>query len=86
MRLERRIVDLPNGNKRYCVLGPKLAVDFHQDGELAGLETHYRERPGYMDERDPDFGEVLAHQGGVLVRRNIPLRHRVAVAAVRPGT
>ena len=50
MKLEHRIVDL-RGEKRYCVLGPDMAIDFHfsiiaEDwGPSAGLEMHYKIRP-----------------------------------------
>lgn len=57
--LERRVVDLPNSHgRRYCVVGPKMAVDFHFSEGLpgdviAGLESHYTECPSYMEGKEP---------------------------------
>lgn len=59
---ERRIVDLPRDGKRYCVIGPRMAVDFHVsdlDGhyEIADVECHYRQCPTYLEGREP-FSEA----------------------------
>ena len=59
---ERRIVTLRNWDVRYCIIGPRMAIDFHVsqlDGYdvIAGLEMHYKERPSYMRERPADFAE-----------------------------
>ncbi len=57
--LERRIVELPRNGTRYCVVGPKMSLDFHFDesipsiGPIAGLETHYSERPSYLEGQEP---------------------------------
>ena len=58
MKPERRIIDLPHGaGRRYCVVGPKMGVDFHFSGVgydvSAGLEMHYLERPSYMEGQEP---------------------------------
>ncbi len=56
--LERRIVDM-RGDKRYCVVGPRMAVDFHFSdiggafGVTAGLECHYSECPTYLEGKEP---------------------------------
>lgn len=58
-QLERKIVDLPHGNgKRYCVIGPRMAVDFHfseciPGDVVAGLEMHYKECPSYLEGQEP---------------------------------
>lgn len=59
MSLERRIVELGKGNgTRYCVIGPRMAVDFHFSDILkydvtAGLEVHYIVRPSYLEHQEP---------------------------------
>lgn len=59
--LERRIVDLPRGGgRRYCVVGSRMAVDFHVThitghDPIAGLEMHYRQRPSYLDDQAAHF-------------------------------
>ena len=69
MKLERRIVDL-RGEKRYCVLGPDMAIDFHfsiieEDwGPNAGLEMHYKIRPAYLAGQEP-FANQCYLTGGM---------------------
>lgn len=53
-----RVVKEVQGEKRYCVVGPRLAVDFHfseLDGfnPIAGLECHYKQQPSYLDGKEP---------------------------------
>ena len=55
--LERRVVELPTGT-RYCVIGPRTAVDFHFSkingwDVSAGLECHYIQKPSYQGDREP---------------------------------
>lgn len=55
--LQRKIHDI-RGEKRYCVIGPRMAVDFHVSGldtayPCAGLESHYKTCPSYMADRAP---------------------------------
>ncbi len=56
---ERKIVELrDNGEKRYCVIGPRMAVDFHFSNisgfdPVAGLECHYKQQPSYLAGREP---------------------------------
>lgn len=65
--LDRRIVALPRGGTRYCVLGSRMAVDFHFSeyaGDVsAGLEMHYSERPSYLGAQEP-FSEACWLTGG----------------------
>lgn len=68
--MERKIVTLKNGDVRYCVLGPKMGVDFHVSEiegstypRIAGLECHYRECPSYLDGKEP-FSEACWLHGG----------------------
>ena len=65
MTLKRRVLEPPGDRaKRYCVIGPKMAIDFHVEGRyLAGLEMHYFERPAYMRERAPDFTDCTISGG-----------------------
>lgn len=56
-QLERRIVDNKHG-QRYCIVGPKMAIDFHfsegiDHDIVAGLEMHYKECPSYLKGREP---------------------------------
>lgn len=65
---ERKIVTLKNGDVRYCVLGPKMGVDFHVSDldrayPIAGLESHYRECPSYMEGKEPFTQECWLHGG-----------------------
>jgi hypothetical protein len=57
MTLRRHTHTLPNGDVRYCIIGPKLALDFHwsefQGHVTAGLEMHYSECPSYLQGQDP---------------------------------
>lgn len=58
MTLERRIVELPRGGRRYCVIGPRMAVDFHFSeiggwDVTAGLECHYKVPPSYLKGKKP---------------------------------
>ena len=63
MTLERRVVDLENGGgRRFCVLGPDMAIDFHVSdtgsfGPSAGLEMHYKVKPSYLSEQDEPFSK-----------------------------
>ena len=66
--VERRIVDLPHGDRRYCVVGPRMGVDFHVSGvggfdECAGLECHYKQQPSYLANQEP-FSEQCWLTGG----------------------
>jgi hypothetical protein len=56
---KRKIVELRNnGEKRYCVIGPRMAVDFHFTAingydTVAGLECHYKQQPSYLAGQEP---------------------------------
>ncbi len=68
-KTERKVVDLRDrGEKRYCIIGPRMCVDFHFNASMprdiiAGLEMHYRECPPYLEGREPLDEHCWLHGG-----------------------
>lgn len=53
-----RVIREVHGENRYCVIGPRMAVDFHFQDILgfhttADLECHYKQQPSYMEGEEP---------------------------------
>jgi hypothetical protein len=67
--LERRIVELPLGGTRYCVIGPKMAVDFHVDDldrayKLAGLDVDDLDRAYKLAGLECHYSECPTYMEG----------------------
>lgn len=57
IELHQRTFTRPDGQLRYCLVGPRLTLDFHVDlPTLAGLEMHCDEQPSYLRDEEPRIG------------------------------